>query len=75
MKRSIAIAHFVERKRRAAEPVAFFGSRTAHRDWSGFKKSEALSTAQASRSAESEASCEDVTSREPGALIIDQVFR
>ncbi len=53
MKRSIAVAHFVQGKRRASEPVAFIGSGLAHRGWSSYRKSEALRTAQAPRSAES----------------------
>jgi hypothetical protein len=75
MKHSIAIAHFVQRKRRGSETVAFLGIGPAHRDGSGLKKAEALSTAQASRSAESESSCESVNSRKPDALFIDQGFR
>jgi len=35
MKHSIAIAHFVQRKRRGSETVAFLGIGPAHRDGSG----------------------------------------
>jgi hypothetical protein len=73
MKRGIAVTHFVQHKRRG--PVAFSGAGPAHRDGSGLRNSEALSTAQASRGAGTEPSCESANNEKPDALFIDQGFR